>query len=106
MIDIKVGDYVIPIFHGECGDCIFCKSDKSNICDKFGIDPFKTVMKSDGNTRFRTSSDHKPIFHFLNTSTFTQYTVLDSACVVKIDPNLIPLNKMALLSCCISTGMH
>jgi len=45
----------------------------------------------------------EPIFHFLNTSTFTEYSVLDSACAVKIDPNA-PLKKMSLLSCGVSTG--
>jgi alcohol dehydrogenase len=45
----------------------------------------------------------EPIFHFLNTSTFTEYSVLDSACAVKIDPNA-HLKKMSLLSCGVSTG--
>ncbi|KAL0283384.1 UNVERIFIED_CONTAM: Alcohol dehydrogenase-like 4 [Sesamum angustifolium] len=103
--DVKAGDYVIPIFHGECGECIFCRSESTNMCEKFGINPMKRVMESDGKCRFWRSEDHKPIFHYLNTSTFTQYTVLDSACVVKIDPHLIPLKNMALLSCCITTGV-
>jgi alcohol dehydrogenase len=59
-------------------------------------------MEHDGKCRFSTK-DGEPIFHFLNTSTFTEYNVLDSACVVKIDPNA-PLKKMTLLSCGISTG--
>ncbi|KAK6122514.1 hypothetical protein DH2020_043742 [Rehmannia glutinosa] len=102
--DIEAGDYVIPIFHGECGECIFCKSAITNMCAKFGINPMKRVMESDGKCRF-WSKDKNPIFHFFNTSTFSEYTVVDSACVVKIDPKLFPLNKMALLSCCISTGV-
>ncbi|KAK4400241.1 Alcohol dehydrogenase-like 4 [Sesamum angolense] len=103
--DVKAGDYVIPIFHGECGECIFCRSESTNMCEKFGINPMKRVMESDGKCRFWRSEDHKPIFHYLNTSTFTQYTVLHSACVVKIDPHLIPLKNMPLLSCCITTGV-
>ncbi|KAL0409189.1 UNVERIFIED_CONTAM: Alcohol dehydrogenase-like 3 [Sesamum radiatum] len=62
-------------------------------------------MESDGKCRFWSRKHHNPIFHYLNTSTFTQYTVLHSACVVKIDPHLIPPKKMALLSCCITTGV-
>lgn len=68
----------------------------------------KTVMNSDGKTRFsiitKDGGYKKPIYHFLNTSTFSQYTVLDSACVVKIDSEA-PLKKMTLLSCGVSTGM-
>ncbi|XP_014629615.1 alcohol dehydrogenase-like 4 [Glycine max] len=87
--DMKEGDLVVPIFNGECGDCKYCKCEKTNMCERFGVDPMKKVMASDGATRFSTT-DGKPIFHFLNTSTFTEYTVVDSACVVKID-ELFPL---------------
>lgn len=101
--DMKAGDHVVPIFNGECGDCVYCKSKKSNLCEKYRVNPLKSVMLSDGKCRFSTK-DGKPIFHFLNTSTFSEYTVVDSACVVKIDPNA-SLKKMTLLSCGVSTGI-
>lgn len=101
--DMKEGDHVVPIFNGECGDCIYCKREKTNMCERSGVNPFKTVMVSDGKSRFSTLEDGKPIFHFLNTSTFSEYTVLESACVVKVDP-AAPLKKMTLLSCGVSTG--
>ncbi|XP_071706862.1 alcohol dehydrogenase-like 4 isoform X2 [Rutidosis leptorrhynchoides] len=100
--DMKEGDHVLTIFNGECGECVYCKSKTSNLCEKFRVNPFQSVMRNDGKTRFYTL-DGKPIYHFLNTSTFSEYTVVDSACVVKIDPKA-PLNKMTLLSCCLSTG--
>ncbi|KAL2547714.1 Alcohol dehydrogenase-like 3 [Forsythia ovata] len=103
VMDLKSGDHVVPIFNGECGHCIYCKSENTNLCEKFRVNPLRSVMVNDGKCRFSTK-DGKPIFHFLNTSTFSEYTVLDSACAVKIDPKA-PLNKMALLSCCISTGV-
>ncbi|GMI95332.1 hypothetical protein like AT1G64710 [Hibiscus trionum] len=101
--DIKKGDHVIPIFQGECGNCMCCRNQKTNLCQKFGVNPLKSVMVNDGKTRF-SSKDGSPIFHFLNTSTFTQYTVIDSACAVKIDSQA-PLQKMTLLSCGVSTGV-
>lgn len=100
--DMKEGDHVVPIFNGECGDCLYCKCEKTNMCERSGVNPFKTVMVSDGKSRF-WSKEGKPIFHFLNTSTFSEYTVLESACVVKIDSQA-PLKKMTLLSCGVSTG--
>lgn len=103
VMDMKKGDHVVPIFNGECGKCCYCKSEKTNQCDKFRVNPMKSVMVNDGNSRFSTM-DGKPIFHFLNTSTFSDYTVVDSGCLVKIDSNA-PLNKMCLISCGVSTGI-
>ncbi|XP_010461095.1 PREDICTED: alcohol dehydrogenase-like 3 isoform X2 [Camelina sativa] len=109
--DVKEGDYVIPTFNGECGECRVCTKEESNLCEKYQVDPMKRVMVNDGGTRFSTtttkdggSSQSQRIYHFLNTSTFTEYTVLDSACVVKINHNA-PLKQMSLLSCGVSTGV-
>lgn len=108
--DVKEGDHVIPTFNGECGECRVCKQEESNLCQRYQVDPMKRVMVNDGGTRFSTTiakdgakGQSQPIYHFLNTSTFTEYTVLDSANVVKIDPNA-PLRQMSLLSCGVSTG--
>ncbi|KAB5535034.1 hypothetical protein DKX38_018120 [Salix brachista] len=101
--DLKAGDHVIPIFNGECGHCPYCTTKTTNLCQTYRVNPFKSVMENDGKCRFSTK-DGEPIFHFLNTSTFTEYSVLDSACVVKIDPNS-PLKKTSLLSCGVSTGV-
>ncbi|XP_047981991.1 alcohol dehydrogenase-like 4 [Salvia hispanica] len=102
--DLEIGDHVVPIFNGECEKCVYCKSNKTtNLCEKFRVNPFKSTMANDGKCRFSTK-EGKPIFHFLNTSTFTQYTVLDSACVVKIDREA-SMKNMTLLSCGVSTGL-
>ncbi|CAD5176243.1 unnamed protein product [Musa acuminata subsp. malaccensis] len=105
--DMRAGDHVVPIFHGECGDCAFCRSDKTNVCAVYRVDPRKSVMVGDGGTRFSVldaAGERRPVYHFLNTSTFAEYTVLDSACVVKINP-AAPLERMCLLSCGITTGV-
>ncbi|KAK9145811.1 hypothetical protein Sjap_005714 [Stephania japonica] len=102
--DMREGDYVVPVFNGECGHCIYCKSDhKTNLCERYRVNPLKSVMLADSKTRFWTQNG-RPIYHFLNTSTFTEFTVLDSACVVKIDSDS-PLKKVSLLSCGVSTGL-
>ncbi|XP_078152356.1 alcohol dehydrogenase-like 4 [Carex rostrata] len=106
--DLKAGDHVVPIFTGECGSCNNCQSDKTNLCGEFRVNAFKSTMVGDGKTRFsavgRAGGDRVPVYHFLNTSTFSEYTVLDSACVVKINSEA-PLDRMCLLSCGISTGV-
>ncbi|XP_047981989.1 alcohol dehydrogenase-like 4 isoform X2 [Salvia hispanica] len=101
--DLEIGDHVVPIFNGECGKCVYCNSSKTNLCEKFRVDTAKSTMANDRKCRFSTK-EGKPIFHFLNTSTFSEYTVVDSACVVKVDREA-SLNKMSLLSCGVSTGV-
>ncbi|XP_025793948.1 alcohol dehydrogenase-like 4 isoform X2 [Panicum hallii] len=105
--DLAAGDHVVPIFNGECGACAYCESGKTNLCGTYRVDPFKSTMASDGGTRFSVvdgSGERRPVYHFLNTSTFAEYTVLDTACAVKVHPKA-PLDKMCLLSCGISTEM-
>ncbi|KAK1303421.1 Alcohol dehydrogenase-like 3 [Acorus calamus] len=104
VLDLSEGDHVVPIFNGECGDCVYCKSSKTNLCERYRADPLRSVMIGDGKTRFFTKNGGQPIHHFLNISSFTEYTVLESACVVKINPKA-PLEKMSLLGCGISTGV-
>ena len=31
---VAVGDHVIPLYTPECGECKFCKSGKTNLCQK------------------------------------------------------------------------
>ncbi|KAM3238227.1 Alcohol dehydrogenase 1 [Capsicum annuum] len=100
--DLQPGDHVLPVFTGECQQCRHCKSAESNMCDLLRINTDRGVMISDGQTRF--SKDGKPIYHFVGTSTFSEYTVAHSGCVTKIDPQA-PLDKVCVLSCGISTGL-
>ncbi|KAL3738421.1 hypothetical protein ACJRO7_019887 [Eucalyptus globulus] len=102
--DLKEGDHVVPIFNGECGECEYCRCERTNMCRDYGVNPMKKAMVADGRCRFRTKETGEPIFHFLNTSTFSEFTVVESACVVKVDPSF-PLEKMAMLSCGVSTGV-
>lgn len=99
--DLQVGDHVLPVFTGECGECAHCKSEESNMCDLLRINTDRGVMLSDGKSRF--SINGNPINHFLGTSTFSEYTVIHSGCLAKLNP-LAPLDKVCVLSCGISTG--
>jgi alcohol dehydrogenase class-P len=100
--ELAPGDHVLPVFTGECKECPHCKSAESNMCDLLRINTDRGVMLSDGKSRF--SIDGKPIYHFVGTSTFSEYTVLHVGCVAKINPEA-PLDKVCVLSCGISTGL-
>uniref|UniRef100_A0A2C9U2L4 alcohol dehydrogenase n=1 Tax=Manihot esculenta TaxID=3983 RepID=A0A2C9U2L4_MANES len=99
--ELKPGDHVLPIFTGECKDCAHCKSEQSNMCELLRINTERGVMIEDGKSRF--SIKGKPIYHFLGTSTFSEYTVVHSGCVAKINPSA-PLDTVFVLSCGFCTG--
>ncbi|XP_024539631.1 alcohol dehydrogenase 2-like [Selaginella moellendorffii] len=101
--DLAPGDHVLTLFTGECKSCQKCKSDKANVCSVLGINPFRGGMLEDGKTRF-FSKDGEPIFHFIGTSTFSEYTVLHHGCVVKVNP-AAPLDRICLLSCGVTAGL-
>lgn len=56
----------------------------------------------DGTPRFR-DMDGNNIYHFMGTSTFSQYTILPEVSVAKIN-KAAPLDKVCLLGCGITTG--
>jgi Zn-dependent alcohol dehydrogenase len=99
--EVKAGDHVIPCYQAECRECKFCKSGKTNLCGKVRSATGVGVMLSDRKSRFTVSG--KPIFHFMGTSTFSEYTVVHDVSVAKINPDA-PLNKVCLLGCGIPTG--
>jgi S-(hydroxymethyl)glutathione dehydrogenase/alcohol dehydrogenase len=59
-------------------------------------------MLSDRKSRF--SKDGKVIYHFMGTSTFSEYTVVHAVSVAKVNP-AAPLDKICLLGCGIPTGL-
>jgi len=96
------GDHVIPCYQAYCGDCMFCKRPKINLCTSVRKYTGSGVMAADSKPRF-TDKDGNPLYHFMGTSTFAQYTVLHQESVAKIDPKA-PLEKVNLLGCGIATG--
>jgi S-(hydroxymethyl)glutathione dehydrogenase/alcohol dehydrogenase len=98
---LKPGDHVIPLYTPECGQCTFCKSGKTNLCQAIRATQGKGLMP-DGTSRF--SLNGKPIFHYMGTSTFSEYTVVPEIAVAKIN-KAAPLDKVCLLGCGITTGI-
>ncbi|GAA0610034.1 MULTISPECIES: S-(hydroxymethyl)glutathione dehydrogenase/class III alcohol dehydrogenase [Thalassospira] len=98
---VSVGDHVIPLYTPECGECKFCKSGKTNLCQKIRETQGKGLMP-DGTTRF--SQNGKPIYHYMGCSTFSEYTVLPEISLAKINKSA-PLEEVCLLGCGVTTGM-
>uniref|UniRef100_A0A0C9PIG5 S-(hydroxymethyl)glutathione dehydrogenase n=1 Tax=Fopius arisanus TaxID=64838 RepID=A0A0C9PIG5_9HYME len=98
--EFQPGDHVIPLYTPQCRECKFCKSPKTNLCQKIRITQGKGLMP-DGTTRFTCKG--KPIFHFMGCSVFSEYTVIADISLAKVDVKA-PLEKICLLGCGVPTG--
>jgi S-(hydroxymethyl)glutathione dehydrogenase/alcohol dehydrogenase len=98
---LKPGDRVIPLYTAECRQCKFCTSQKTNLCQAVRSTQGKGLMP-DGTTRF--SYKGKQIFHYMGTSTFSEYTVVPEISLAKVAPEA-PLEKVCLLGCGVTTGI-
>lgn len=97
---LKPGDKVIPLFIPQCGKCSVCKHPEGNYCVKNDLSKLQGTLQ-DGTRRFTCRG--KPVSHFIGTSTFSQYTVVDEMSVAKIDA-ASPLEKVCLIGCGFTTG--
>ncbi|CAH0524928.1 S-(hydroxymethyl)glutathione dehydrogenase/class III alcohol dehydrogenase [Vibrio hippocampi] len=98
---VAVGDHVIPLYTAECGECKFCLSGKTNLCQAVRETQGKGLMP-DGTTRFY--KDGEPIYHYMGCSTFSEYTVLPEISLAKVNKQA-PLEEVCLLGCGVTTGM-
>ncbi|GLQ31102.1 S-(hydroxymethyl)glutathione dehydrogenase/class III alcohol dehydrogenase [Litoribrevibacter albus] len=98
---VSVGDHVIPLYTAECGECKFCTSGKTNLCQAVRETQGKGLMP-DGTTRFY--KDGEPIYHYMGCSTFSEYTVLPEISLAKVNKEA-PLEEVCLLGCGVTTGM-
>ena len=92
---VAIGDHVIPLYTPECGECKFCTSGKTNLCQKIRETQGKGLMP-DGTTRFY--KDGQPIYHYMGCSTFSEYTVLPEISLAKVSKDA-PLEEVCLLGC-------
>ncbi|EEX37662.1 Zn-dependent alcohol dehydrogenase [Vibrio metschnikovii] len=98
---VEIGDHVIPLYTAECGECKFCTSGKTNLCQAVRATQGKGLMP-DGTTRFY--KDGQPIYHYMGCSTFSEYTVLPEISLAKVNKQA-PLEEVCLLGCGVTTGM-
>ena len=98
---VAPGDHVIPLYTAECGDCKFCNSGKTNLCSSVRTTQGQGLMP-DGTSRF--SLGGKQLYHYMGTSTFSEYSVAAEVSLAKIS-TAAPLDKVCLLGCGVTTGI-
>ena len=98
---LKKGDHVIPLYTPECRQCEYCLSRKTNLCVAIRATQGRGVMP-DGSSRF--SSGGEPVYHYMGTSTFANFTVLPEIALAKIRPDA-PFDKDCYIGCGVTTGL-
>jgi len=98
---VRPGDHVVTLFAPECGECVHCRSDRTNRCvairDQQGLG-----YLPDGTARL--SRDGDELRHFMGTSTFAECTVMPEIALAKVSPEA-PLDACAPFACGLSTGI-
>jgi S-(hydroxymethyl)glutathione dehydrogenase/alcohol dehydrogenase len=95
------GDHVIPLYTPECRQCKTCLSGKSNLCTAIRATQGQGLMP-DGTSRF--SLRGRPVFHYMGTSTFANYTVLPEIALARIREDA-PFEKVCYIGCGVTTGI-
>jgi S-(hydroxymethyl)glutathione dehydrogenase/alcohol dehydrogenase len=98
---VSEGDHVVTLFSPQCGECVHCRSPRTNLCLAIRDMQGKGYLP-DGTARL--SRNGEPIRHFMGTSTFAEYTVMPEIALAKINPEA-PLDRACLFACGLSTGL-
>jgi S-(hydroxymethyl)glutathione dehydrogenase/alcohol dehydrogenase len=98
---LKKGDHVIPLYTPECRQCEYCTSGKTNLCQAIRVTQGQGLMP-DGSSRFSSGGDR--IFHYMGTSTFSNYTVMPEIAAAKIREDA-PFDKVCYIGCGVTTGI-
>lgn len=98
---LKAGDHVIPLYTPECRECKFCLSQKTNLCQAIRSTQGRGLMP-DATSRF--SLNGQDLFHYMGTSTFSNYIVVPEIALAKIREDA-PFDKVCYIGCGVTTGL-
>ncbi len=98
---LSEGDHVVTLFSPQCGECVHCRDERTNLCLAIREQQNKGYLP-DGTTRLHRGDED--IRHFMGTSTFAEYTVMPEIALAKVDPEA-PLDRACLFACGLSTGL-
>ena len=94
-------DHVIPLYTPECRTCEYCLNPKTNLCQRIRSTQGEGLMP-DGTSRF--SYKGETIYHYMGTSTFSNFTVLPEIAVAKIRDDA-PFDTSCYVGCGVTTGV-
>lgn len=97
--DLEIDDPVVLTFLPSCGRCSYCARGITNLCDLGAA--LMMGPQLDGTYRFHARGEDVGQMCLLGT--FSEYTVVPVASVVKVDKGTA-LDKAALIGCGVTTG--
>ncbi len=98
---LNINDHVIPLYTPECRQCKYCLSRKTNLCQAIRATQGRGLMP-DATSRF--SINGKSIYHYMGTSTFSNYIVVPEIALAKIREDA-PFDKACYIGCGVTTGV-
>ena len=98
---VEPGDHVIPLYTPECRTCDYCTSGKTNLCQMIRETQGRGLMP-DNSSRFSSGKDK--LFHYMGTSTFSNYTVVPEIALAKVREDA-PFDKICYIGCGVTTGI-
>ena len=98
---LSPGDHVIPLYTPECRQCEYCTSGKTNLCQAIRATQGQGLMP-DGTSRFTIGGEQ--IFHYMGTSTFSNFTVVPEIALARIREDA-PFDKVCYIGCGVTTGI-
>lgn len=98
---VRPGDHVIPLYTPECRNCEYCLNPKTNLCQAIRATQGQGLMP-DGTSRFSASGER--LFHYMGTSTFSNFTVLPEIAVARVREDA-PFETICYIGCGVTTGI-
>src|SRR5215213_5639780 len=98
---VAPGDHVVTLFSPQCGECLHCRSAKTNLCLATREQQNQGSLP-DGTTRL--NRDGERVRHFMGTSTFAEATVMPEIALAKVNADA-PLDVVCTLACGATTGI-
>jgi S-(hydroxymethyl)glutathione dehydrogenase/alcohol dehydrogenase len=95
------GDHVVTLFSPQCGECVNCRSGKTNICIAIREQQNAGYLP-DGTTRLTRAGAE--LRHFMGCSAFAEATVMPEIALAKVSPDA-PAEAACLFACGLSTGL-
>jgi S-(hydroxymethyl)glutathione dehydrogenase/alcohol dehydrogenase len=93
---LSVGDHVVPLGIGECGQCAACTSSKTNMCDAFLADMAQPV------TRF--SLNGQAVSSYTGLGTLARFIVVREHNAARIRRD-VPFHLACTIGCAVATGV-
>lgn len=99
--NVKPGDHVVLSWAPYCGECYYCKIERTSLCSTYS-DPLANGTMLDGTTRL--SFNGKPVYHYCGLACFAEYTTVPAQCCISVSKEL-SIDAASLIGCAVTTGI-